>query len=483
MQRLTRTLKMSEWATIQRHCHRVKALGTLQHVPVQTDKFCTMDLATSNEFLKYLQSRKSALIAHTPKFLPNLTGLAWPCSWLGIHTLELVPHLLGPTLIHLSVWGHHGDSYIAPRNVLAAMMRILLIVPQCSPSLKRLFYDYSMPEQDNQVSNLLSTVIPKCPLLVEVSSHTIPLSEKAFKHLAGLPSLKLLVSAIPTTGYPETRRSSNPTFPSLRSCKLQAVNMQQIQTLLGSMGSREVDSLAVELNKTAGVTSDQFKSLLDLITQNQSSLRVLHITHATRLALPQPNPDQILSFTDISPMVNKFPNIIQVCLVSSNFAIDLNDDDLRAMALAWPSLRVFQIRCTRPYCPRPSITLQSFLTFATYCPDLTHLILNLDPSPPNDYLRRQGKEARHRRHTLQYLQIFVWNELEFPSLLADFILDLFPNVTVHAEPICPREGNRKLWLEWETFQPFMRGFVAARRNTGRERLTEVNRDETMQTDE
>ena len=139
------------------------------------------------------------------------------------------------------------------------------------------------------------------------------------------------------------------------------MNLQHIQTLLESMGSRKLDSLAVELSRLVGVTSDQFKSLLDLITQNQSSLRVLHITHDTRLTLPHPNPDQNISFTDIPPMVNKFPNIVQLCFVSSNYAIDLNDDDLRAMALAWRSLRVFQIRCTRPYSPRPSITLQSLL--------------------------------------------------------------------------------------------------------------------------
>ncbi|KAJ3477793.1 hypothetical protein NLI96_g10225 [Meripilus lineatus] len=463
MQRLTRVLTMPEWATIETRCHRIKALGISKRV--QPDKFYTMDQATSDQFLEYLRSRRFPLIAYTPKFLPNLAALSWPCSWYGIHTLDPIPHLLGPTLLDLDIWGHHDDSDIPSNNVLAAMKWILLLLPQCSPSLKRLYYDYSMPDQDDVVSSLLSIVVLECPLLQDVGSGKIPLRENGFKHLAGLPSLRFLRSAIPIAGYPETRRSSDPTFPSLQVLNLQVMNVQHIQNLLGCIDSRELSNLSVDVHRTTEFTSDQFKSLLNLITQNQSALRLLYITHAADLALPQLNSDQNLSFTDISPMVNKFPNITQLCLVSSNFAIELNDDDLRAMALAWRGLRLFQIVCTQPHSPRPSITLQSLLTFATYCPGLSELALNLDPSTPNDYLRRQGKEVRHRRRTLQILQFYGWNELESPSLLADFILDLFPDVVeVHAVPIFPMEWNEELWLEWENFQPFMKGYVAARRN-------------------
>ncbi|KAJ3477790.1 hypothetical protein NLI96_g10226 [Meripilus lineatus] len=261
------------------------------------------------------------------------------------------------------------------------MTRILSILPQCSPSLKRLFYDYSMPNQDHAVSNLLSTIVLKCPLLQEVSSGTIPFPENVFEYLAGLRALRTLESAIPTTGYPETRRSSDPVFSSLKTLDLQVTHTQHIQTLLERVGSRNLVHLRVEFYKSPRVTSGQFKSLLDLITQNQSSVRGLYIIHdrQPRRAPPQPNPDQNLSFTDIYPMVNKFPNMVLICLVSSNFAIDLHDDDLRAMALAWRSLKIFEISSNQCYSLQPNVTLRSLLAFATYCPDLEKLYTQSRP--------------------------------------------------------------------------------------------------------
>ncbi|KAJ3477792.1 hypothetical protein NLI96_g10224 [Meripilus lineatus] len=347
------------------------------------------------------------------------------------------------------------------------MMRILSILPQCSPSLKRLFYDYSMPKQDDAISNLLSTVVLKGPLLQEVYCRTIPVSREAFEQLAGLRTLRALESAIPATGYPNPRRSSRPTFPSLQTLNLRATNIQHIQTFLERMGSKRLETLTVELSRRVDGFKDQLIYLLDLITQNQTSLRVLNIIHAhnTRLSAPQPNRDQTLSFTDISLMVDTCRNITQINFVWSNFAVDLCDDDIHAMALAWPNLQVFQITSTRPYSPRPSITLRSLLTFATHCPDLRSLSLSLDPSTPNYALRREGQAMRDRRHSLQSLNIFVWNELEHPALFPVFILDLFPNVSLDVVLICPRSMNEKLWVNWGNIDSFMRAVLASRRNT------------------
>ena len=404
---------------------------------------------------------------HSRIFLPNLVRLHWVCSLNGDKSVNCIPLLGGQRLEDLTI---SGDSVPPSSNhAIEAMIHTLSLIPQSSPNLRRftikLFYQLAW----NIIAGPVSSLLQSLPRLEELDS-CFAFMDDAYAHLAHLPTLKIFRGMIPPLrNHPVLVTPSDaPIFPSLTELDLDAMELGSCITLVSCMGSTALEKLCSATNVPGLVTAADVKDLF-VALRRQSSLKKLSIirrkfSSEANIAIHE-GPEHTLFSHDIFPLL-ELQNLTEL-VIDIDAPFDIDDDCLRAMAEAWPKLQVLSAYSPAPIGRRSKTTLRGLLFLAEHCPLLKKLDINLDTHLVDDDIREASKNLRPRKHNLQNLNVYFWSSLGNPAQVAEFLIGLFPEVTVNANPVCERDGNEKMIIEWGAFQAFLKGFARKDADAGR----------------
>ncbi|KAI5825809.1 hypothetical protein K523DRAFT_341615 [Schizophyllum commune Tattone D] len=233
-----------------------------------------------------------------------------------------------------------------------------------------------------------------------------------------------------------------PASDSLRSLDVEISELEDTET---DYNLRSLRSLTVRRQKAkfaralsleiAG--SDDLDALLARIRQEcrPATLRRVRIDECE-------GSTQDWSFTvdQLTPL-RAFPCLVELN-ISVSSEISMTDADYGALAPSWPSLRVFKLKHARDALDTavlsPSTTLAALVSFATACPDLEELGIQLHVNSLPDLVLPAHQS---RVHTLD-LGIRTTLGVDVP-LVADFLRSLFP--ALQKLHVVPALGVATMW--------------------------------------
>ncbi len=402
---------------------------------------------------------------NNPKaLLPNLTRLHWSFESNGDQNSSCIPFVGGQHLKELVITGYGDSSSNANSNALATMIHAFSLIPRHNPNITLFSFAYFSGSSWNTIVGPLSELLQALPHLAKLNC-CLPFLDDAYRHLAHHPTLSVLHGSLPPLrAHPVlTEPSESPIFPNLTELVLEAMELGSCVTLVSNMGSISLESLSVSTNVAGLITIEDTRALF-VTLRRQPSLKALTLCRRRfsfeEMAPIPDGPDQTLLPHEFAPLF-ELRNLTGLSL-SFDIALDIDDACIRAMAMAWPQLHALSAYSPKAIGDRPKVTLAGLISLAEHCPLLDALAINLDPSVTNSDLKAAAKRLKRKNHGLRFLSIYYWSPLDIATSFADSLLNLFPAVTVNTVPVCEREGNERMVVEWGTFQVFLKGFSAAR---------------------
>ncbi|KAG1753200.1 hypothetical protein EDB19DRAFT_815941 [Suillus lakei] len=257
--------------------------------------------------------------------LPNLRHLAW-APGMG---LNLLRHLLGPHLLSLKIPSHRWSS--------ASTLFALAKIPGLCPKIKSL-----------TLTHCISRVIGSWNKLEELDCN--PMTFECLLRLSGMESLRVLRLQVNTASVIDLP-SDSLSFPSLHTFQFQTDTLNTAITLMKAMRSFP-KSLKIDVfagRSRRGTCSPEIvEDLLSLVSRG-----ALH--HGLRqfsLNLPfllGDDPDNVADI--LTPLF--VCRELRTLSVRMSSPFTLGDDDLEAMAYAWPLLEELELIDLRPRVPTP----------------------------------------------------------------------------------------------------------------------------------
>ncbi|KAJ6544248.1 hypothetical protein B0H19DRAFT_1076383 [Mycena capillaripes] len=356
------------------------------------------------EFLKALD------MALPPQvFMPRLSHFSW-YQKKKAH-LSLMHHFLGPQTRKITL-------------ELGNEMAGLSILPYIQSSCPRVS-EFSFDVAADAVSiRSISSVVCGWHHLTDLS---VPNLDKAgFIHVAGLNSLtSLSLSDAKTTALlhpPEFL--SGPTFPVLENLFVCCETARFCGGVIQVISSRRLRRLSVQ-QMTSWTTSawqelhTTFRDCLDNTTL--TSIDVEEPENSDRVV---DTTSYVLSADALRPLL-AFKNLhgITYQLIP---CLDVDDDFLEEMALAWPRLDVLQFGSEVLIREQPRATLKCLVAFARHCPNLTLLGIRMDASHVPNFTQVPRQRISNSLDTLDVGTSTINSDTE--ARVAAFVSNLFPEL-------------------------------------------------------
>ncbi|KAJ7045261.1 hypothetical protein C8F04DRAFT_1228274 [Mycena alexandri] len=349
-----------------------------------------------------------------PHLFPQLRRLRW---MFYTHTfLPPAPFLFTPTLTDISLGAFRTITQLSLLPALAVKCPLLThvqiiqdVVPGIDPS------------------RIISSFI--CGLDHVESLKVARLDQKAHDHLSALPRLKTLILTTPdidaSTTPPHFSRTFEPRFTSLCHFTLSSTTSQSILALIPSLSHSPLESLAlrdIHPSPDASSVRQIFAALKKWFPR--TTLRCINVAseaHLTEAGHGQPEPPAITIKT-FRPLFH-FTHLTSVKLRPPT-GIDVADEDVLALAEAWPQLEHLFLR-TRSAAHPPRATLRSLLHLAEHCAKLATLQLIVDAStvPP---IERSEHKARILHYALRHWTVGAPSLISSPIQVARFLSGIFP---------------------------------------------------------
>ncbi|KAK7008544.1 hypothetical protein R3P38DRAFT_3591251 [Favolaschia claudopus] len=204
-------------------------------------------------------------------------------------------------------------------------------------------------------------------------------------------------------------------------------SLDRVTSLVQSWDRSPLTSFKIELESSPSATS--LEALFRALSEH-CSRDALHTIEITLSSIRILETQSLVSSRGWTYLL-LFPNLSSVQLL---YPYRFDNEDMHAMATAWPKLETLEL--TSPRQNDPSITLRALLSFASHCPKLESLQICLDarsvpslaldddPYPLHPTLRRLFMEESPITHA---------------KAVAAFISCLFPNISfVHSsDPVAP----------------------------------------------
>ncbi|KAH7913116.1 hypothetical protein BJ138DRAFT_1146842 [Hygrophoropsis aurantiaca] len=362
----------------------------------------------------------------TDILFPKLKSLDWCDS--RIETTKFFRLLSGAPVAHISVAALKPNSY----------------TPDCSPCLQ-------LPCIQSLVLTTSSTAVASylvCQAQTLRGLYCYSLTEDAMLHIASLPSLRTLEMVDVKKDSLKLMHQKGPDasiFQNLRSIAIQsdyppdclsfiqACQQKQLMPLtnfyMGTNKHLEDESSAILIYPLEALSSICMGSTLLSITIKEVSYGNAH----------SPSNLDILSHLFV------FCNLVDLYLDVRN-SFNLDDDDIKIMARAWPHLRNIRLRCDLRN--EKQISLNGVHSLLEYCPNLRTLDIAIDVTLGLfDLFKR-----RNRCRNLQ-IRCIVCHEshVENPFQVAAIVSDILPNVgtiVTCSRTMIPRlKKHQRRWRE------------------------------------
>ena len=306
--------------------------------------------------------------------LPNLTSLRWnKDDWPYTH---LIPLFLGPNLSRLSI-GYHAPPEEHNGALLSRLpVQIASIVHIC-PTLTQLEI---YPDHPTSVVDAAVNFALQCPRLESfLISNPKPWPVPFIQHLARQPflrevRLRMDKETSDDLGFLHTAYLHYP-FPSLQLLSIMIPSLGPCATLIQMM--RTCRLTTVVLYPTERVFPSEIAKLFAALHDycSPTTLQVVEIHRRNQR-------DWVLSSDDafhldhLEPLLH-FPNMRVFC-INTPLMIDMGNEDIKAIADAWPLLVGLMLVDDWGFVNLPEVTWAGVAYLTHMCPQLITLSISLD---------------------------------------------------------------------------------------------------------
>ncbi|KAH9851819.1 hypothetical protein C2E23DRAFT_829238 [Lenzites betulinus] len=412
---IVRRLVATDLTRLKHYSHRVKHIERPGRCALRRPSYTAPSFDVDSSVLQALVQILSELSDEI--LLPNIRtlDLEHPEGDQDI----LYPHLhtiYGPKLLRLT---HHLVG-LTPQN---AHNILLASLARSSPYLQDLELLAPTPSWGG-----LSHHIVNFHRLVSIFTLGVSISPEALVHLATLDTLETLRVAIDFGSCEQLiaicRNAEGKGYFS-HLVKLDfshAYNLALPAAILRAISSPALRhiSASVQFGK---LTSQMIKELVESIALGQ---RWTSSLQSVEVQAPWLVPGEAVTFDALRPLLSY--SALESVTVRAEGRYLFDDNDLNAMAAAWPSLRVLELgpnNADGP--PKPRATLLGLVALAKGCPDLCSLTIAFDASlnriPSARWELRPGLGFEQR--TLTTLSVGR-TAVDDPIAVAAFLSDVFP---------------------------------------------------------
>ncbi|KAH7927344.1 hypothetical protein BV22DRAFT_289808 [Leucogyrophana mollusca] len=288
-----------------------------------------------------------------PLLVPKLRRLVWSSDRDLFPATRL---FVGPNLVFLDL----GLSFMADEE----SFKCLSSLGAACPHLKILRAHDS--KVLNRSTNLISKFICGLHKLEDLSCPRIPLSDSAFSHLARLASLRRL--DINLTHIREPRRPCKYPFLNVQAFSVTHVDLDYARAILEYMKSAPEEVHIKPQHKVVfPAWTDQFFVTVSERFDNSTVQSVIFDDEMSWAAQDGPLRRHNDCAITIATMRRLFClNHLRVLKLGMIGALDVDNHDLKEMAVAWPHMEEFAFRGGRCTC-------EGLISLLRHCPKLRHL--------------------------------------------------------------------------------------------------------------
>ncbi|KAG1780442.1 hypothetical protein EV702DRAFT_964643 [Suillus placidus] len=352
--------------------------------------------------------------------LPNLRHLAW-APGMG---LNLLRHLLGPHLLSLKIPSHRWSS--------ASTLFALTKIPGLCPKIKSLTlqvhsWDGHIDSELTQSTHCISRVIGSWAKLEELDCN--PMTSEGLLHLSGMESLRILrlqVNTASVIDLPPDSLSfpSMHTFHALSDVSLDALwsELPTANSILEAIRSlpKSIDIfLPVYQSGDVGVAT--VEPILQPIGRNVSCGNLEEF----RMNVPACLSGSVVSGANVLRPLFLCCNLRVLRIMMTPLFL-LVDDDLRAMASAWPLLEELELFDCRNLNRTAEITFHGLISLLELCPKLRFFNLAIDATKL-DGLRGDKPGGGVCNRLVKYPRL-IDSQISDPEAVARILLDILPEL-------------------------------------------------------
>ncbi|KAK7020358.1 hypothetical protein R3P38DRAFT_1204381 [Favolaschia claudopus] len=425
--KLLRAMKVSDWERPLVYMNRIKELSVN---PRRADA----DLFTS---------LNASVPAEAEQCFPRLTCLRWRTSVED--DLPSIRFLLSPRLTTLVISFPSGRTSIS----------FISSIPRLCPGLKELQFGY----WNNSISDKLAVSDFLCRLhslqQVRIDIPDLP----TLIHLCRLPNLTSFHGSLPEP-FPTQATSSTLSLSVLKKLSIQNSTIEAAIGFFSLCTTPAVQSLEIDIEPSPRVVDiDRLHTALKQSCSHTSLSNF--VADYSEQNPPEMPADAYMIPIHTFQLLFCFGNLRSISIVS-HLGFNLNDEELKAIALAWPRLQSLWLAIGE-YAPyqAPGLSLRSLSILAQYCVSLNYLKLSFDATsvPEID----SAFNGTHPIPQLALRKLDVDRSLiSAPSIyVARFLSSLFPNLVAiftartfmdNDDPNEPEETMQaiqyhRLWME------------------------------------
>ncbi|KAK7065109.1 hypothetical protein R3P38DRAFT_2595516 [Favolaschia claudopus] len=340
--------------------------------------------------------------------LPNLVELHWEPTFTD--TLLDIDRVLCPRLSHLSMILLSGKL----------VEQFLATISRTRPSLTSIQLQVDINPADVTWQSILSRFVCAFPTLASLHL-TSAIDADAILHLGKLGGFKSLTFDMRDASFLPAGLPRGKIFQDLSAFEFTGLrgggnSLDPVTNLIQSWDRSPLTSFKIDFMSSPSATS--LEALFHALSEHCShdALYTIEIT----LSFTQiPDTHSLVSSRGWTHLL-LFPNLSSVQLLC-RYRFD--DEDMHAMATAWPKLKTLELMSPRQN--DPSITLRALLSFARHCPQLESLQLSLDARIIPALPLNEDVCLRHPT-----LRLFLQESLITDAhAVATFISHLFPNIS------------------------------------------------------
>ncbi|KAF7331043.1 F-box domain-containing protein [Mycena venus] len=343
-------------------------------------------------------------------FMPKLIHFTWSPKETESQILPIMHHFLGPRIRKIDL--RFADD--------TAGLSILPYIKSSCPLVSEFCLDFR--GEDTLSVCLISDAVCGWQHLTDLG---IPNLDKAgFIHIAQLPSLKKLSlwSAKDTAFFHLPEFLSGPTFPSLKSLFVCCETARFCTGIVQVISSRQLERLVIR--PLAIWTTSIWEQLHTILRDclDNTSLESIEVEQGHGLGRPADSARYILSSDALRPLL-AFKKL--TCVIYQVYpGLDVDDDFLKEMALAWPAIETLQFGTQVLITQQPRVTLNCLIAFAEHCRSLVNLGVRMNATHVPEFTQEPGGRISNWLNCLEVGTSPITREAH----VAAFLSNLFPEL-------------------------------------------------------
>jgi hypothetical protein len=346
---------------------------------------------------------------------PNLKALTWSSS---VDQLDgYIKLFLGTQLTFLSI-------YYDIRGLDLSKTRGMGSFEHLAPNLTSIFVYWPGQRAPQTVASTWTTIICGLKQITDVSCRGIWLNPEAIRHLA-TSSCTCLDLGNDAVDILHSIRGMAPTsaFPRLQTIVVRSDDMTSLARLIELLRAETLRIINVFHRTQNPEMETDIETLIMTLGERCSPAELTEVMISGEYTNSTPP----FPLSVLAPLL-EFRNITDLAI--DNFGFDLDDDDMEAIAVAWPRLKYIRL-CSVQHGHdfQPRVTLASLVTLTKHCTELRGLELILDIAGVDfTLLPPEGAMTPNRNVDRISLAHSVIGRLVDPAEIAKFLSILFPEL-------------------------------------------------------